>query len=85
MVHCVSPVSRTVLGGVSTSILLTAFDSWMVTNFRERKLANNGGDLRRTCLQLNDSIRLLLDTYSKSLHDPSGELHGRLHGSGTCL
>ncbi|KAI0467507.1 DUF791-domain-containing protein [Xylaria cf. heliscus] len=37
-----------VLGGVSTSILFTVFDSWMVTNFRERKLADDGCDLTRT-------------------------------------
>ncbi|KAI0403273.1 hypothetical protein F4802DRAFT_616893 [Xylaria palmicola] len=37
-----------VLGGVSTSILFTAFDSWMVANFRENKLADDGCDLTRT-------------------------------------
>ncbi|KAI8945889.1 DUF791-domain-containing protein [Xylaria longipes] len=37
-----------VLGGVSTSILFTVFDSWMVTNFRKHKLADNGCDLTRT-------------------------------------
>ncbi|KAI0453781.1 hypothetical protein F5B21DRAFT_274347 [Xylaria acuta] len=37
-----------VLGGLSTSILFTVFDSWMVTNFRERKLADDGCDLTRT-------------------------------------
>ncbi|KAI0548010.1 hypothetical protein F4679DRAFT_336800 [Xylaria curta] len=37
-----------VLGGISTSILFTVFDSWMVTNFRERKLAADGCDLTRT-------------------------------------
>lgn len=37
-----------VLGGISTSILFTVFDSWMVTNFHERKLAADGCDLTRT-------------------------------------
>ncbi|KAI0426250.1 hypothetical protein F5Y09DRAFT_319391 [Xylaria sp. FL1042] len=37
-----------VLGGVSTSILFTVFDSWMVANFRKRNLAENGCDLSRT-------------------------------------
>ncbi|KAI5866113.1 DUF791-domain-containing protein [Durotheca rogersii] len=37
-----------ILGGISTSILFTVFDSWMVTNFRERKLVENGCDLSRT-------------------------------------
>ncbi|CAJ2504690.1 Uu.00g120840.m01.CDS01 [Anthostomella pinea] len=37
-----------VLGGISTSILFSVFDSWMVTNFRERKLVENGCDLSRT-------------------------------------
>ncbi|KAI0540565.1 hypothetical protein GGR58DRAFT_498918 [Xylaria digitata] len=37
-----------ILGGVSTSILFNVFDSWMVANFRERKLVENGCDLSRT-------------------------------------
>ncbi|KAI5917103.1 hypothetical protein F4810DRAFT_716782 [Camillea tinctor] len=37
-----------VLGGISTSILFSVFDSWMVTNFRERKLVKFGCDLSRT-------------------------------------
>ncbi|KAI0395249.1 DUF791-domain-containing protein [Xylariaceae sp. FL0594] len=37
-----------VLGGVSTSILFTVFDSWMVTNFHAMKLAEQGCDLTRT-------------------------------------
>ncbi|KAI0909489.1 hypothetical protein F4823DRAFT_422434 [Ustulina deusta] len=37
-----------ILGGVSTSILFTVFDSWMVTNFRKKNLAENGCDLSRT-------------------------------------
>ncbi|RWA09985.1 hypothetical protein EKO27_g5097 [Xylaria grammica] len=37
-----------ILGGVSTSILSTVFDSWMVSNFRNGKLAENGCDLSRT-------------------------------------
>ncbi|KAI1341284.1 DUF791-domain-containing protein [Xylariaceae sp. FL0016] len=36
------------LGGISTSILFSVFDSWMVTNFRERKLVEDGCDLSRT-------------------------------------
>ncbi|KAI1263274.1 DUF791-domain-containing protein [Xylariaceae sp. FL1019] len=37
-----------VLGGISTTILFTTFESWMVTNFREQKLAEDGCDLSRT-------------------------------------
>ncbi|GAW26356.1 putative major facilitator superfamily transporter [Rosellinia necatrix] len=37
-----------ILGGVSTSILFTVFDSWMVTGFNEGKLAEDGCDLTRT-------------------------------------
>ncbi|KAI1741566.1 DUF791-domain-containing protein [Xylaria scruposa] len=37
-----------VLGGISSSILFAVFDSWMVTNFRERRLAADGCDLTRT-------------------------------------
>ncbi|TRX90872.1 hypothetical protein FHL15_008276 [Xylaria flabelliformis] len=37
-----------VLGGISSSILFTVFDAWMVTNFRERKLDADGCDLTRT-------------------------------------
>ncbi|KAH9886554.1 hypothetical protein F4778DRAFT_786655 [Xylariomycetidae sp. FL2044] len=37
-----------VLGGVSTSILFSVFDSWMVTNFRDRRLVDDGCDLSRT-------------------------------------
>ncbi|TGJ83533.1 hypothetical protein E0Z10_g5228 [Xylaria hypoxylon] len=37
-----------ILGGISTSILFTVFDSWMVTNFHQGKLAEDGCDLSRT-------------------------------------
>lgn len=37
-----------VLGGLSTSLLFSVFDSWMVTDFRKRELARKGGDLSRT-------------------------------------
>ncbi|KAI1175201.1 hypothetical protein F4777DRAFT_339462 [Nemania sp. FL0916] len=37
-----------ILGGVSTSIIFTVFDSWMVTNFHEGKLEERGCDLTRT-------------------------------------
>lgn len=37
-----------IFGGISTSILFSVFDSWMVTNFRERKLVEHGCDLSRT-------------------------------------
>lgn len=37
-----------VLGGVSTSILFSVFDSWMVTNFRTLRLVDHGCDLSRT-------------------------------------
>ncbi|KAI1141296.1 DUF791-domain-containing protein [Hypoxylon sp. FL0543] len=37
-----------ILGGISTSILFSVFDSWMVTNFRERRLVEDGCDLSRT-------------------------------------
>ncbi|KAI6587151.1 hypothetical protein MCOR12_009620 [Pyricularia oryzae] len=37
-----------VLGGISTSMLFSVFDSWMVTDFQNRKLADKGGDLSRT-------------------------------------
>jgi MFS family permease len=37
-----------ILGGISTTILFIVFDAWMVTNFRDRKLAEDGCDLTRT-------------------------------------
>ncbi|KAI1810337.1 DUF791-domain-containing protein [Poronia punctata] len=37
-----------VLGGISTSILFAAFDSWVVTNFHVLRLGNHGCDLTRT-------------------------------------
>ncbi len=39
-----------VLGGVSTSLLFSVFESWMVTDFHARGLgdAGRGGDLGRT-------------------------------------
>ncbi|KAI1427878.1 hypothetical protein F5Y12DRAFT_123584 [Xylaria sp. FL1777] len=37
-----------ILGGISTSILSTVFDSWMVANFHKRNLVENGCDLSRT-------------------------------------
>lgn len=50
------------LGGVSTSILFTVFDSWMVANFREGKLTENGCDLTRTYAAtsvVNSSVAML--------------------------
>ncbi|KAJ3567328.1 hypothetical protein NPX13_g6805 [Xylaria arbuscula] len=37
-----------VLGGVSTSILFSVFESWMVANFRKNKLEEKACDLSRT-------------------------------------
>jgi MFS transporter, MFS domain-containing protein family, molybdate-anion transporter len=37
-----------VLGGVGTSLLFSVFESWMVTDFHARRLADKGGDLSRT-------------------------------------
>lgn len=37
-----------VLGGVSTSLLFSVFESWMVTDFHDRQLATKGADLSRT-------------------------------------
>lgn len=37
-----------VLGGVSTSLLFSVFESWMVTDFHRRGLQARGGDLSRT-------------------------------------
>lgn len=37
-----------VLGGLSTSLLFSVFESWMVTDFHARRLADRGGDLSRT-------------------------------------
>lgn len=36
------------LGGIGTSLLFSVFESWMVTDFRARGLADRGGDLSRT-------------------------------------
>ena len=37
-----------VLGGISTSLLFSVFESWMVTDFHARGLGTKGGDLGRT-------------------------------------
>lgn len=37
-----------VMGGIGTSLLFSVFESWMVTDFHARKLAEKGGDLSRT-------------------------------------
>lgn len=36
------------LGGVATSILFSVFDSWVVADFRRRRLVDHGCDLSRT-------------------------------------
>ncbi|OLN85143.1 Molybdate-anion transporter 2 [Colletotrichum chlorophyti] len=36
------------LGGLGTSLLFSVFESWMVTDFRDRRLAHKGLDLSRT-------------------------------------
>jgi MFS transporter, MFS domain-containing protein family, molybdate-anion transporter len=37
-----------VLGGFATSLLFSVFESWMVTDFGNRRLADKGADLSRT-------------------------------------
>jgi len=37
-----------VLGGIGTSLLFSVFDTWMVTDFHQRRLASKGLDLSRT-------------------------------------
>ncbi|WYZ35551.1 hypothetical protein EsH8_X_000198 [Colletotrichum jinshuiense] len=37
-----------VLGGLGTSLLFSVFESWMVTDFHDRRLADKGLDLSRT-------------------------------------
>lgn len=57
-----------VLGGISTSLLFSVFESWMVTDFHARKLALQGGDLSRTfglMSTLNSAVAIVSGVFSE--------------------
>lgn len=64
-----------VLGGVSTSLLFSVFESWMVTDFHARKLAEKGGDLSRTfgvMSTLNSVVAIVSGVFSEWIVRVSG-------------
>lgn len=63
------------LGGVGTSLLFSAFESWMVTDFGARGLAEKGGDLSRTfgiMSTLNSAVAIASGVSSEWLVAASG-------------
>ncbi|KAJ4411326.1 hypothetical protein N0V82_009015 [Gnomoniopsis sp. IMI 355080] len=57
-----------ILGGISTSLLFSVFESWMVTDFHARKLASKGGDLSRTfglMSTLNSVVAIVSGVFSE--------------------
>ncbi|KAJ0108159.1 hypothetical protein J7T55_000124 [Diaporthe amygdali] len=64
-----------VLGGVSTSLLFSVFESWMVTDFHARHLADKGGDLSRTfgvMSTLNSVVAIASGVFSEWVVGVSG-------------
>ncbi|KAH8887529.1 DUF791-domain-containing protein [Thozetella sp. PMI_491] len=64
-----------VLGGLSTSLLFSVFESWMVTDFHARGLAAQGGDLGRTFGQMstiNSVVAILSGVGSEWLVSATG-------------
>lgn len=64
-----------ILGGVSTSLLFSVFESWMVTDFHARKLGEKGGDLSRTfgvMSTLNSVVAIVSGVFSEWVVSVSG-------------
>lgn len=64
-----------VLGGISTSLLFSVFESWMVTDFHARKLASKGGDLSRTfglMSTLNSVVAIVSGVFSEWIVSTAG-------------
>lgn len=64
-----------VLGGISTSLLFSVFESWMVTDFHARKLGEKGGDLSRTfgvMTTLNSVVAIVAGVWSEWLVGVTG-------------
>lgn len=64
-----------VLGGVSTSLLFSVFESWMVTDFHARGLGAKGGDLSRTfgvMSTLNSAVAIASGVFSEWVVGVSG-------------
>lgn len=63
------------LGGVSTSLLFSVFESWMVTDFHARGLGDKGGDLSRTfgvMSTLNSVVAIVSGVFSEWVVSVSG-------------
>ena len=59
-----------VLGGISTSLLFSVFESWMVTDFHNRALGTKGADRSRTfglMSTLNSIVAILSGVFSEWL------------------
>lgn len=64
-----------VLGGISTSLLFSVFESWMVTDFHTRKLGSKGGDLSRTfglMSTLNSVVAIVSGMFSEWIVSVAG-------------
>jgi MFS transporter, MFS domain-containing protein family, molybdate-anion transporter len=64
-----------VLGGVSTSLLFSVFDSWMVTDFHNRFLEKKGLDLSRTfglMSTINSVMAIMSGVFSEWLVSATG-------------
>ncbi|KAL1865347.1 hypothetical protein Daus18300_007237 [Diaporthe australafricana] len=64
-----------VLGGVSTSLLFSVFESWMVTDFHARRLGDKGGHLSRTfgvMSTLNSAVAIASGVFSEWVVAASG-------------
>lgn len=64
-----------ILGGISTSLLFSVFESWMVTDFHNRELGKKGGDLSRTfglMSTLNSVVAIVSGVFSEWIVSVSG-------------
>ncbi|KAI9673045.1 MAG: hypothetical protein M1817_003209 [Caeruleum heppii] len=77
-----------VLGGLSTSMLYSAFESWMVTEFHKRDLADKGGNLSNifgTMTTMNSIVAIIAGVFSEWLVELTGTKRAPFMASAVCL
>ncbi|TDZ40309.1 Molybdate-anion transporter [Colletotrichum trifolii] len=73
-----------VLGGVGTSLLFSVFESWMVTDFHNRKLGEKGLDLSQTfglMSTVNSAVAIVSGVASEWLVSAAGTRRAPFHAS----
>jgi MFS family permease len=77
-----------VFGGISTSLMYSAFESWMVTEFHRRRLDQFGGSLSSIfgiMTTVNSVVAILAGVFSEWLVGISGTKTAPFMASAVCL